>query len=195
MTIQERAAITLSVLLLQCLPYFRRARAARLQGLTGTPGRSAMPSALIEDRLDCRGITWILNSYISTCSLEPGLEDRAGGEWRLGKASCAKNNFRRPRPGFSLSNSDHWCYLVHNMTNSLARLIEEICDFTQAQTTKTLCFSVLFSIALLALPVIARRTANEHQERRPPRVPYLIPWIGSALSVGANPDAFLARAV
>lgn len=52
--------------------------------------------------------------------------------------------------------------------------------------------------AVAATLTIVARTLYERRKRasegRAPMVPYLIPWVGSALDIGGDPDAFLGRA-
>jgi hypothetical protein len=52
---------------------------------------------------------------------------------------------------------------------------------------------ILASILLL---VVARTVYKKTQiTGRPPVVSYLVPWVGSALDLGKNPDAFFRRAM
>jgi len=52
--------------------------------------------------------------------------------------------------------------------------------------------------ATVAILTIFARTLYEKRKResegRAPMVSHLIPWVGSALDIGRDPDAFLSRA-
>ena len=58
--------------------------------------------------------------------------------------------------------------------------------------------SPILLVAVAAALAIFAQTLYERRQRvsegRAPMVPYLIPWVGSALEIGGGPDAFLARA-
>ena len=50
--------------------------------------------------------------------------------------------------------------------------------------------------ASVLLLVVARTVYKKNQiTGRPPVVPYLIPWVGSAFDLGKSPDAFFRRAM
>ena len=50
--------------------------------------------------------------------------------------------------------------------------------------------------ASVLLLVVARMVYKKNQiTGRPPVVPYLIPWVGSAFDLGKSPDAFFRRAM
>lgn len=56
--------------------------------------------------------------------------------------------------------------------------------------------SVLAAVAIVVAVVTKTLHAKRKQvlEGRPPMVSHLIPWVGSALDVAADPDAFFDRA-
>ena len=62
-------------------------------------------------------------------------------------------------------------------------------DFQLWKDPKVLVVSVL-------LLVLARMVYKRHQVTgRPPVVSYTIPWVGSAIDLGKNPDVFFQRAM
>ena len=51
-------------------------------------------------------------------------------------------------------------------------------------------------IVIILLLVIARVLFKKEQATgRPPVVPYLVPWVGSAIELGKGPDTFFRRAM
>ena len=51
-------------------------------------------------------------------------------------------------------------------------------------------------VASVLLLFIARTVYKKNQvTKRPPMVPYLVPWVGSAIDLGKSPDAFFRRAM
>ena len=52
-------------------------------------------------------------------------------------------------------------------------------------------------IATTVLLLIIARVAYKRNQiiGRPPMVSYVIPWVGSAIDIGKNPDAFFERAM
>ena len=52
--------------------------------------------------------------------------------------------------------------------------------------------AVLVALAIVAQTLYKRR--KRVSEGRAPMVSYLIPWVGSALEIGGDPDAFFSRA-
>ena len=62
-------------------------------------------------------------------------------------------------------------------------------DFELWKEPKVIAASVL-------LFIIARAVYKKNQVTgRPPVVSYAVPWVGSALDLGKNPDAFFKRAM
>ena len=54
--------------------------------------------------------------------------------------------------------------------------------------------TTLLALGLTALLLykLFRKTTNS--DARPPVVPYIIPWVGSAITMGKDPDAFFKSA-
>lgn len=51
-------------------------------------------------------------------------------------------------------------------------------------------------VASILVLIIVRTVFKKNQNtRRPPVVPYLVPWVGSAITLGKNPDPFFQRAM
>ena len=81
------------------------------------------------------------------------------------------------------------------------------CDCQQPRQTIMslgLPLKVLFSglnlsvVAAVLLVIVARAWCEKRKretDRRVPMVPYLIPWVGSALDIWSGPDAFFSRAM
>ena len=63
----------------------------------------------------------------------------------------------------------------------------------QAQwDNRKLLAAVLAALAIVAQTLYMRR--KRVSEGRAPMVSHLIPWVGSALEIGGDPDAFFSRA-